>query len=78
MLASIISTIGKNDDKGVVPNLRVEYLETQILLMAPTTNVKSFLYFGDYFLWYPEVMGVLEPLVYFISGPARTFKQPYQ
>ena len=59
--------------------MRVEYLiETQILLKAQMTNVKSFLWFGDYFLWYPEVMGALEPLIPFISGPARTVEQPYQ
>ena len=57
MFASIISTVGKNEGRGAGPDLKVEYLESQILLKASRTNVKSFLYFGDYFLWYAKVMG---------------------
>ena len=35
MLASIISTIEKSQDKGAGPDLRVEYSETRTLLKAP-------------------------------------------
>ena len=45
--------------------------------MVVATNLKSFLYLGDCFLWYPEVMGALEPLVPFISGPARKVELSY-
>ena len=59
MLASNIFTIETIQDKGAGPELRVKYPETQILLKARTTNVKSFLDFVDYFfcgtpkLWEP-------------------------
>ena len=55
----------------------MEYPEIQILLKVPTTHLKSFLYLGDCFLWYPEVMGALKPLVPFLSGPARKVEQFY-
>ena len=41
MRARIISKFGKNEDKGAGPDFRVEYLKTQILLKATTTNIKS-------------------------------------
>ena len=49
----------------------------QICCKAPTTNLKSFLYFGDCFLWYLKVLGALEFFGSFISGPARTVEQSY-
>ena len=59
MLASSIFTIETSQDKGAGPEFGVKYPETQILLKATTTNIKSFLDFVNYFfcgtpkLWEP-------------------------
>ena len=66
MLASIISTIGEKWGQGCRAGFSVEYRKTQILLKVSTTNLKSFLYLGDCFLWYPKVIKTLESLVPFI------------
>ena len=73
MLASIISTVGKYEDKGAWPDLRVEYSQIQTLLKAPTTKVKTFLYFKDQFCGTLKKWG-LKPLVLLISGrPGRFY-----
>ena len=78
MLASSIFTTGKKSGQGCRAGIEGEVSRDLDFVEGPNDQRKEFLGFCRLlFLWDPEVMGVLEPLVLFSSGSATTVEQTY-